>query len=187
MAVTTITVFFSSSNIHNVFAQGENPIDGELAFKGNNQTSAFNITEASSYNVLLNPRQVEYPAHLGFNDLHIEADNHIDPNSTSVHNSTNLDVVVHHHCKVYDDQTAVCLLFPTGMGDQDKPYGVEFVIPSKLYNTLPNEDKKYWHHHLTELPKVHATTPDFTRRIPKSIICLKRNIWKSSIFLAAWK
>lgn len=58
--------------------------------------------------------------------------------------------------------TAACLLFPTGMNDQDKPYGIEYVIPNNLYNTLPEEEKKYWHYHLTELPKVKATTPDLT-------------------------
>ncbi|MGI8834384.1 MAG: DUF1264 domain-containing protein, partial [Nitrososphaeraceae archaeon] len=55
--------------------------------------------------------------------------------------------MVHHHCKVYDDMTAACLLFPTGMKYQDKPYGIEYVIPTKLYNTLPEEEKKYWHYH----------------------------------------
>jgi predicted choloylglycine hydrolase len=58
--------------------------------------------------------------------------------------------------------TAACLLFPTGMNDQDKPYGIEYVIPTNLYNTLPEEEYKYWHYHLIELPKVKATTPDMT-------------------------
>ena len=48
------------------------------------------------------------------------------------------------------------------MNDQDKPYGIEYVIPADMYNTLPEEEKIYWHHHLTELPKVKATTPDMT-------------------------
>jgi hypothetical protein len=65
-------------------------------------------------------------------------------------------------CKVYDDMTATCLLFPTGMNDQDKLYGIEYVIPANQYNTLPEEEKKYWHYHLTELPRVNATTPDMT-------------------------
>ena len=47
----------------------------------------------------MNPRQTEYPNHLGFNDLHIEAINHLIP--TDDHSV--LDMIVHHHCKVYDD------------------------------------------------------------------------------------
>lgn len=159
--IITVFVFASGTNI-SIFAQEVNQTEGNVEVQKNNQTSKYNITGASSYNELLNPKQIEYPAHLGFNDLHIEADNHIDPNSTQGHSANYLDVVVHHHCKVYDDLTALCLLFPTGMGDQDKPYGIEYAIPADLYGILPEEEKKYWHYHLTELPKVHATTPDLT-------------------------
>jgi Protein of unknown function (DUF1264) len=67
------------------------------------------------------------------------------------------NLIVHHHCKLYDDMNAACLLFPTGMNDQDKPYGIEYVIPADQYNTLPEEEKRYWHYHLTELRKVKAT------------------------------
>jgi uncharacterized protein DUF1264 len=156
-------VLFSGSNGHdalnNAFAQEQNQT---TAAPGNNTTS--NTTEAASnYNEMLNPRQKEYPAHLGFNDLHIEAIRHIDPNATQENQQQDVfNLIVHHHCKVYDDMTATCLLFPTGMNDQDKPYGIEYVIPANQYNTLPEEEKKYWHYHLIELPRVNATLPDMT-------------------------
>lgn len=94
---------------------------------------------------------------------HIEAIRHRDPNITKSANQSEQDLfnlIVHHHCKLYDDMTAACLLFPTGMNDQDKPYGIEYVTPTNLYNTLSEEEKRYWHYHLIELPKVKATTPD---------------------------
>ena len=110
------------------------------------------------YNETLNPRQIEYPANLGFNDLHIGAINHIIPYG----DDSKLDVIVHHHCKVYDDMTAACLLFPTGMGDQDKPYGIEYVIGVDAYEGFSDEEKIFWHHHKTELPNVKAVLPDLT-------------------------
>jgi hypothetical protein len=110
------------------------------------------------YNKVLNPRQISYPAILGFNDLHIEAMRHLEPNG----DMSKLETIVHHHCKVYDDGTAACLLFPTGMGDQDKPYGVEYVITAEQFAELPEEEKALWHYHKTELPAVHATLPDMT-------------------------
>ena len=114
--------------------------------------------EKNLYNEAMNPRQTEYPNHLGFNDLHIEAINHLIPSD----DHSVLDMIVHHHCKVYDDMTAACLLFPTGMGDQDKPYGIEYVIGAESYDELSEEEKKYWHYHKTELPNVKATLPDLT-------------------------
>ncbi len=110
------------------------------------------------YNPVLNPRQINYPDVMGFNDLHIEAMRHLKPDG----DMTKLQTIVHHHCKVYDDGTASCLLFPTGMGDQDKPYGIEYVITAKMYEELPEEEKSLWHYHKTELPAVHATFPDMT-------------------------
>jgi uncharacterized protein involved in high-affinity Fe2+ transport len=118
--IAAATTLFVASVSTNVFAQEQNQTQGQ----DGNMTS-YNTTAASAYNEMLNPRQTEYPAHLGFNDLHIEAINHVDPNATAGYDAAFLNIIVHHHCKVYDDMTAACLLFPTGMGDQDKPYGVE--------------------------------------------------------------
>lgn len=58
--------------------------------------------------------------------------------------------------------SAACLLFPTEMSDQDKLYGIEYVITSQQYQELPQEEKKYQYYHFTELPKVNATLPDLT-------------------------
>jgi hypothetical protein len=110
------------------------------------------------YNKDLNPNQIEYPNIGGFNDLHIEAIRHLAPHG----DDSKLEVIVHHHCKVYDDMTASCLLFPTGMGDQDKPYGMEYIITSEQFTELPEDEKKYWHYHLTELPRAQAVFPDLT-------------------------
>lgn len=110
------------------------------------------------YNEMLNPSQIEYPNIVGFNDLHIEAIRHLDPHG----DDSKLGVIVHHHCKVYDDMTAACLLFPTGMSDQDKPYGIEYIITSEQFKELPEDEKQYWHYHLTELPRAKANLPDLT-------------------------
>ena len=114
------------------------------------------------YNETLNPRQVDYPNVLGFNDLHIHANRHLDVEKSHGSSDHLLQTIVHHHCKVYDDMTAACLLFPYGMTDQDKPYGVEYVITSVHYEELPEDEKKYWHYHKTEFPRAEATFPELT-------------------------
>lgn len=158
ISALAIGLFLLTGITSNTLAQGQNQSQTE----NGNMSSTFDVETASTYNELLNPRQVEYPAHLGFNDLHVEAINHIDPNATESYDAAFLNFVVHHHCKVYDDMTAACMLFPTGMGDQDKPYGVEYIIPADMYAGLSEEEKPFWHYHKTELPEVHATTPDMT-------------------------
>ncbi len=113
------------------------------------------------YNETLNPRQKEYPNHLGFNDLHIQAIRHIMPDTHDV-NDPKLQMIVHHHCKAYDDGTFICLMFHSGMKDQDKPIGFEYIITTAQYNALPGEEKHYWHYHKIEVPRAHATFPDLT-------------------------
>lgn len=115
-----------------------------------------------TYNETLNPRQIEHPNILGFNDLHIHAIRHLDVEKSHGTADHLLQTIVHHHCKVYDDMTAACLLFPYGMTDQDKPYGIEYVITSNQYQELPDEEKQYWHYHKTEFPRAHAIFPDLS-------------------------
>jgi len=122
------------------------------------------VTEKEAvYNETLNPRQKEYPNHLGFNDLHIQAIRHIMPDTQDV-NDPKLQMIVHHHCKAYDDGTFLCLMFHSGMKDQDKPIGFEYIISTAQYNALPEEEKHYWHYHKVEVPRAHATFPDLTAK-----------------------
>lgn len=121
------------------------------------------------YNETFNPRQKEYPNHLGFNDLHIQAIRHIKPDTDSVHDPK-LQVIVHHHCKAYDDGTLLCLMFPTGMKDQDKPIGFEYIITAEQYNELPKSEKRYWHYHRTEIPRAKANLPDLTGKEAEKLL-----------------
>ena len=127
----------------------------------NKPSSEASAEKPKQYNETFNPRQKEYPNHLGFNDLHIQAIRHIKPDTDSV-NDPKLQVIVHHHCKAYNDGTLICLMFHTGMKDQDKPIGFEYIITTAQYNSLPEEEKKYWHYHKTEVPRAHASFPDLT-------------------------
>jgi hypothetical protein len=135
-----------------------------------NDTTKAEVTEkpktlvtpkAKVYNEIFNPRQKEYPNHLGFNDLHIQAIRHLKPDTHDVHDPK-LQTIVHHHCKAYEDSTLLCLMFHSGMKDQDKPMGFEYIITTAQFNKLPEGEKKYWHYHKVEVPRAHATFPDLT-------------------------
>jgi hypothetical protein len=120
------------------------------------------LTEQPKYNPVMNPRQIEHPNMMGFNDLHIQANRHLKPDTMSA-DDPKLHAVVHHHCKAYDDQTLVCLMFHSGMKDQDKPIGFEYIITTAQFNSLPEAEKRYWHYHKVEIPRAHASFPDLTQ------------------------
>lgn len=121
------------------------------------------------YNETLNPHQTEHPNVMGFNDLHIQAIRHLKPDVFSA-DDPKLHAIVHHHCKAYDDGTLVCLMFPTGMKDQDKPIGFEYIITTAQYNTLPEKEKHYWHYHKTEVGRACATFPDLSKAEAEKIL-----------------
>ena len=118
--------------------------------------------DESPYNEALNPRQIDYPNTLGFSDLHIHAIRHLDVGRSHGTAEHLLQTIVHHHCKVYADNTAACLLFPYGMTDQDKPYGIEYVVTTDQFKELPEEEQSYWHYHKTEFPRAEDTFPELT-------------------------
>ena len=97
---STSNGLFSGTNGHdalNAFAQEQNQTTAAASGNNNNtantKTAATATTEAASnYNEMLNPGQKEYPAHLGFNDLHIEAIRHIDPNATQGNQQEQQDI-----------------------------------------------------------------------------------------------
>lgn len=118
-------------------------------------------TGQAKYDPVMNPRQVEHPNMLGFNDLHIQAIRHLKPDVFSA-DDPKLHAVIHHHCKAYEDNTLICLMFHSGMKDQDKPIGFEYIITTEQFNSLPENEKRYWHYHKTEVPRAQATFPDLT-------------------------
>jgi len=121
------------------------------------------------YNETLNPHQTEHPNVMGFNDLHIQAIRHLKPDVFSA-DDPKLHAIVHHHCKAYDDGTLVCLMFPNGMKDQDKPIGFEYIITTAQFNTLPEKEKHYWHYHKTEVGRACATFPDLSKEEADKIL-----------------
>lgn len=114
------------------------------------------------YNPVMNPRQIEHPNTLGFNDLHIQAKRHLKPDIMDI-KDPKLNAIVHHHCKAYDDGTLICLMFPSGMKTQDKPIGFEYIITTAQFNSLPEKEKHYWHYHKDEVGRACATFPDLTK------------------------
>ncbi len=139
-----------------------------VAEAGHQHAAATNTTEPK-YNPVMNPRQTEHPNVMGFNDLHIQAIRHLKPDVFSA-DDPKLHAIVHHHCKAYDDGTLVCLMFPTGMKDQDKPIGFEYIITTAQFNTLPEKEKHYWHYHKTEVGRACATFPDLTKEEAAKIL-----------------
>jgi hypothetical protein len=56
----------------------------------------------------------------------------------------------HHYCNQANEDLAQCVLFDGNTADA-RLTGIEYIISEKLYNTLPAEEKAYWHPHNYEV------------------------------------
>lgn len=56
----------------------------------------------------------------------------------------------HHYCDQVNEDFAQCVLYD-GNTEQSRLHGVEFIVSAKLYETLPADERAYWHPHNYEI------------------------------------
>jgi hypothetical protein len=56
----------------------------------------------------------------------------------------------HHYCDQVNEDFVQCVLYD-GNTDHARLHGVEYIISAKLYDSLPAEEKAYWHPHNYEI------------------------------------
>ena len=61
-----------------------------------------------------------------------------------------MQMEAHHYCNQANEDMAQCVLFD-GNTAEARMMGVEYIISEKLYNTLPADEKAYWHPHNYEI------------------------------------
>jgi hypothetical protein len=67
-------------------------------------------------------------------------------------------VIAHHYCSHRGEEFLQCVIY-----DSDKPdarlIGIEYIISEKLFQTLPEEEKKLWHSHVYEVKSGSLIAP----------------------------
>jgi uncharacterized protein DUF1264 len=71
------------------------------------------------------------------------------------------DMIAHHYCKSVAGGFTQCQLFD-GDGPDAHLVGAEVIVPADMYKKFSATEKKMWHYHKVEIPKVSATLPDLT-------------------------
>lgn len=71
------------------------------------------------------------------------------------------EMIAHHFCKPVAGGMTECLLFASDEPDS-RLVGVEVIVAPDVYGAFSAEEKKMWHYHKMEIPKVSATLPDLS-------------------------
>jgi hypothetical protein len=61
-----------------------------------------------------------------------------------------MQMEAHHYCNQVNEDFAQCVLFDGNTGES-RLMGIEYIISAKLYDTLPADEKAYWHPHNFEI------------------------------------
>jgi hypothetical protein len=80
----------------------------------------------------------------------------------------------HHYCHQVNEDFAQCALFDGNTEDANLN-GIEFIISEKLFNTLPEEEKKYWHPHNGEILSGQLVAPNIPDIAEKELMKGKMN------------
>lgn len=80
----------------------------------------------------------------------------------------------HHFCNQVNEDFAQCALFD-GKSKTANLNGIEYIISEKLFNTLPEEEKKYWHPHNYEILSGQLIAPGIPGPAAKELFKGKMN------------
>lgn len=67
-------------------------------------------------------------------------------------------VVAHHFCSHVSGDMRQCIIYDSNKADA-KLIGIEYIISRKLFETLPMEERKYWHSHEFEVKSGMLVAP----------------------------
>ena len=68
----------------------------------------------------------------------------------------------HHYCRVVNEDLLQCVLFDGNTGRANL-IGVEYIVSARLFETLPEAEKSYWHPHNYEMFSGQLAAPGLPR------------------------
>lgn len=80
----------------------------------------------------------------------------------------------HHFCSQVNEDFAQCVLFD-GNTPEANLTGIEYIISSELFDTLPEEEKQYWHPHNGEILSGQLVAPGLPVKAEHELMQSKMN------------
>ncbi len=80
----------------------------------------------------------------------------------------------HHYCHQVNEDFAQCTLFDSNEKDA-KLNGIEYIISEKLFESLPENEKKFWHPHNGEILSGQLVAPGIPAAAETSLMQSKMN------------
>jgi hypothetical protein len=85
-----------------------------------------------------------------------------------------VQVEAHHYCRQVNEDFAECILFD-GNGPEARLTGIEYIISENLFNTLPEDERGFWHPHNFEILSGQLAAPGLPALAEHAFLKLKMN------------
>lgn len=85
-----------------------------------------------------------------------------------------MQMEAHHYCHQMNEDFAQCTLFD-GSTRNAKLNGIEYIISEKLFETLPEAERKFWHPHNGEILSGQLVAPTIPAAAEKALMRTKLN------------
>lgn len=99
-----------------------------------------------------------------------------------------LQMESHHYCDQVNEDFAQCVLYD-GNTAAARLHGLEFIISARLYDTLPDEERPYWHPHNYEILSGQLRMPGLPQPAEHAALARKVNsygktwhVWKTGVY-----
>ncbi|XRQ05091.1 OBAP family protein [Actinomadura welshii] len=80
-----------------------------------------------------------------------------------------MQMEAHHYCRVVNDDLLQCVLFDGNTKDANL-IGIEYIVSGRLFETMPDEEKSYWHPHNFEVLSGQLIAPGLPETAEKALM-----------------
>ena len=159
MCTKTFSVAIATALTLSACTGGE-PVGGATNPPGTEETAKTNVLEAGAAALQNNGPLAKMDIYLvGFHPMK-EQPSH--------------QMVAHHFCRQVNQDFAQCALFDGNTVDANLN-GVEYIISEKLFESLPAEERAYWHPHNGEILSGQLVAPNLPEVADKELMKSKMN------------
>lgn len=78
----------------------------------------------------------------------------------------NRQLIAHHFCSHLNEDVRQCVIYDS-CDTHAKLIGVEYIISAKIFETLPPEEKRYWHSHAYEVKSGMLIAPQIPEKVER--------------------
>jgi hypothetical protein len=91
-------------------------------------------------------------------------------------------LIAHHYCSMINKEMRQCLIYDSDKSDA-KLIGIEYIISERLFKTLQDDEKIFWHSHVYEVKSGLLTCPRLPSPVEKTVMTELINTYGKTVHL----